>query len=281
MRFSRWSFLSAAVLALALTAAGCGDDDGPAETPTVTASTSATTTASSPSSTASVASSAAVTPSATGTSLARTLARDPRYFLVVGGKGGDTLATISNAVDGFPGAVGGQNSVVDLQTINKITGDRIEEGQEIAVRLRLSTDRSIMPDTSIEETIGVRGAGGALVFLQPNLALLDGYAGKLVLHRISFADGQPADEGYGYVAEYWQADRRVFKANTVDSEATVADPTFIVAAGSLASSLTSTQAGDLYTFMRDGIPYAVKALQAAGITPQRIAEMLAGGSGQR
>ena len=138
-----------------------------------------------------------------------------------------------------------------------------------------------MPDASIEEAIGVGGTGGALVFLQPNLALLDGYGGRLVLHSIRLADGQPAGEGFGYIAEYWQADRRVFKANTIDSEAVVADPTFILAAGSLASSLTSTQAGDLHTFTREGIPYAVKALQAAKIPPQQIAEGLAVGSGQR
>ena len=247
-----------AVLALALiaTVASCGgDDSGPSST------TTRTTAAGSP------------TPNPRSTpTLAQTIASNPQYFVYIV-SAGDTLAAVADAFDAQRGAP--PATFTDgLKAINQLTSDALAEGQQLAVPLRLPGDLSLIPDSSIEAAIGVGGAAGKLVLLQPSLAMRDGFQNRIVLRFVQLADGAPSPEGYGYLMDYWLADRPPFKGGGVDPEARAVEPLFSIAGGSLSGRLQAGPTGPVHTFSLDGVSYTVWAASAAGKTPAEIAALL-------
>ncbi|MCC7366130.1 MAG: hypothetical protein IT303_17325 [Dehalococcoidia bacterium] len=264
----------AALAALGVAACSGDDDDDDTATPTTTVTTTATPGTATASSTAQASPAASPSPTATPTiSPAQRLARSPQYVLYVAGEG-DTLATVADAFDAQPGAPA-DAFVAAIRQGNQLSGDTLAKGQEVAVPLMLPGDLSLIPDSSLEAAlgVGVEGQGGALVLLQPSLEMREGYLGKLILHEVALATGTPAGEGFGYTMEYWTTDRTVLKAGEVDPEARIAEAQFIVAAGSMAKALTSDRPGDLHTFTRDGVSYAVKLL-ARSPTAAQLAAML-------
>jgi hypothetical protein len=107
----------------------------------------------------------------------------------------------------------------------------------------------------------------------------DGYKGRLVLHAVEFADGNPQDEGYGYVMEYWLTDRPSSRGGEADPDARVAEPAFAVSSGSLAGPRpgaqgTATAAGNNATIQREGVSYTVTALRGAQRSASELAAML-------
>jgi len=204
------------------------------------------------------------TPPAPGAVLAETLARSPQVFVYLAGKG-ETTATV--------GAAFGVKADL-LRSLNQLASDTIPDGQALAIPLTLPGTLSFVPDATMEIALGVGGKAGKLVLLQPSLAMREGYLGRLALHRVRLADGAPADEGFGYVTDYSFTDRPPGKGGVPDPEAHIAGPALSVAGGSLAASLKSDTPGDLYTFTRDGITYAVKSFPEARKSAQELAAML-------
>ena len=204
------------------------------------------------------------TPPAPGAILAETLARSPQLFVYVAGKG-ETTATVGAAF----GVKADQ-----VKSLNQLSSDAIPDGQALAIPIALPGTLSFIPDATIEAALGVGGKAGKLVLLQPSLAMREGYLGRLALHRVRLADGAPADEGFGYVADYYFTDRPPGKGGVPDPEARIAGPALSVAGGSLAASLKSDTPGDLYTFTRDGVTYAVQSFPEAKKTAQELAAML-------
>lgn len=264
---------AAALVAFAVLAAtACAGDDGGAG-PSPAATTSAL-----PSGAPASASPGSSPPTATPTATpgpGEQLARSAAYILYVAGEG-DTVTAVAAAFSAAPGS-DPAGLAASIRQDNSLGADALPRGAAIAVPLRLPGTLAMLPENSLEAAlgVGVQGKGGPLLLLQPGLALREGYLGRLLLHRVQLATGAPSAEGYGYVMEYWTADRPVVKGGGLDPEASIAEAQFIVAAGSLAASLTSSRPGDLQAFTRDGVPYAVKALGgtltaaqvAAGLQP--------------
>jgi hypothetical protein len=200
------------------------------------------------------------------------LARSPRYILYETGEG-DTLAMVAAAFSAASGPAP-DAFVKEIRELNKLSSDKLAPGVTLVIPLRLAANNAMMPDTSFEAALGVGGKAGALVLLQPSLKLREGFLGRLVVHRVAIADGTPDREGYGYLIEYWMADRAVFKGGGTDPDARLADPGFIVAAGTYAETLASTRAGDLHRFERDGVQYAVRVLRGIQRPPAELAAQL-------
>lgn len=243
----------AAVLVCFIFAAACGDDEPAAPSPSPA-----------PARTITVVPTPTPTPPAPGATLAETIARSPEYFVYVAGKG-ETVITVASTF----GVKADQ-----LKTLNQLTSDAVPDGQALAIPLVLPGTLSLIPDSAIEAALGIGGKAGNLVLLQPSLALRDGYLGRLALHRVRLADGQPPNEGFGYVTDYSFTDRPPAKGGAIDPNAQVADPAFSIAAGTLVSSLTSDTPGDLYSFTRDGVSYALKAFPQAKKSAQELASLL-------
>jgi LysM repeat protein len=256
----------AALMVVALLTACAQDDDDDAATPTsgtaIGGQTAQQTANPSASSTAAQTGTPAPTP--TLTAQQGRLAILPNYF-VHDVSAGETLAAISRAYG---------VAVTILRADNGLPNDTVIAGQQLVIRLVLPGDLAFIPESTMQDALKVGDpASGKLLLLQPSLDLRSGYLGKLVLHRTRLADGTPAAEGYGFITEYWLADRPPVKAGELDRDARVTEPAFIVAGGALAASLSalSTRTGDLHTFQRDGVTYAVLALRGAQIDPSRIA----------
>jgi LysM repeat protein len=271
--------LATVAVASVLLVAGCGGDDA-GDTPPTTTATSATTAGSATSTLATSSASAAPSSSpspgastsatATGPSAAEQIAQDPRYFVYVVGPG-DTLFSIADTFDAVTGNAGASAFATAIQQLNKLPSDAISVGQELAIPLRLPGDLSLFADSSMEETLGVGGAGGKILLLQPTLDLRSGLKGLLVLHRVRLADGKPASEGYGYVMEYSRTDRPPIKGGDRDDSARIAGPAFTVAAGSL---VDQAKGKDVATFSRDGVPYAVAVTGTDVPTAQQLSTQL-------
>ncbi len=223
----------------AVALASCGGDDDDA-TPAGTATSAA----------------ASATPSVQPTStLAQVIAQNPQYFVYIVSQG-DTLASIADAFDGQDGPPPA-DFAEKLKALNQLQGEP-QQGQTLAIPLRLPGTLSLIPDASIEAALGVGTAGGKLVLLQPGLGLRDSYENRIVLHTVLIADGNPASEGRGYLMEYYLADRPPFKGGSADPEARVVERLFTVGAGSLASPVPASPANPVHTFTRDGVEYAVQ-----------------------
>ena len=254
-------FLIFAALAPGLLLVGsCGDDDG-APVPTNTSSSSAT---------APVAPTTAGGPTPGDPAVAQTLAQSPQYILYTV-RAGDTLAGVAAAFAGAPGG-GPLGFAARIGDLNKVTATSLAAGQLLAVPLVLTGDLSMMAEASFEAALGVGGTGGKLVLLQPSLAMREGYIGRLVLHSVELATGSPATAGYGYIMEYWLADRPPIKGGDVDPDARVSEPAFRVAAGSLAPPGAAD--GASFVRERDGVRYVVTALKGAKRSAKELAEML-------
>ncbi len=196
------------------------------------------------------------------------LAQSPAYFLYYVSKG-DTLSALSRAF--------GTGTVVFASKIkedNQLASDTITEGQPLAIPLALPGDLSLIPDSFMEQALGIGTTAGALQLLQPSLAMRSGYKGLIVLHRVTLHDDNPAGEGRGYLTEYWLTDRPPIKGGEVDPDAKVAKAEFIVGAGSLASKVPSTPADRYQAFTRDGVQYAVSTFAGSQLTPSQVIELL-------
>ncbi len=245
---------AAAVLAVVAAIAACGGDGGGASsTPT------------------SVTGPPTPDPRSTP-ALAQVIASNPQYFVYIAASG-DTLASVAGTFDAQRGAQ--LAALVDaLKSINQLATDTLAPGQQLAVPLRLPGGLSLIPDSPIEAALGIGSAAGKLVLLQPGLAMRDSYGNRIVLRFVQLADGNPSSEGFGYVMDYWLADRPPFKGGGVDPEARTVEPLFSVAGGSLAGRLQSGPAGPVHTFTRDGVSYSVRAATSAGKTPAELVALL-------
>lgn len=277
MQHSRKLLLGASLLA-AVALAACGGDDDDAS-PTAPAIPSASATAAGVSPSASPATSPTA-PRATNTPVpTNPLARDPRYYTYTTSQG-DTIISVANVVNGQPGTAkaGLPDQIAD---INGMAGQDLQAplraGTKLIVPLILPGDLALIPEDGIEQAVGVGGAAGKLVLLQPSLDMRSGYNGKLVLSGVQVHDGDPASEGYGYITRYAVTDRPVMKGGEVDPEAEVADAAFAVAGGSLVPVLRAeAQAAGATTaeVTRDGLTYLVMAGRGAQLTPDQIGAML-------
>lgn len=270
--------LSGATVLAALAFAACSGDDDDA-TPTVPALPSASVTATAATQEASP-TATATTPRATNTPVpTNPLLRDPRYYAFEVSEG-DTVLSITNVINGQPGTAkaGLPGQIADLNGLGTGSFDTpLTPGRQLVVPLVLPGDLAMIPEDGIEQSIGVGGAAGKLVLMQPSLDLRAGYNGKLVLAGLKVSDGKPASEGYGYITRYAVTDRPVMKGGERDPEATIADDAFTVAGGSLVPVLKArAQAGGMQTaeITRDGVTYMVAAGRAAQLTPDKIAAML-------
>lgn len=215
---------------------------------------------------------ASATPSTQPTpTLAEIIARNPQYFVYIVFQG-DTLASIADAFDGQDGPPA-TDFAEKLKALNQLQGEP-EQGQPLAIPLRLPGTLSLIPDASIEAALGVGAAGGKLMLLQPGLGLRDSYQNRIVLHTVLIADGNPASEGRGYLMEYYLADRPPFKGGSADPEARVVERLFTVGAGSLASPVPESPANPVHTFTRDGVQYAVQTGSGATHPAATIAAQL-------
>jgi|GEM_PF-6127492 len=273
---TRWVALAAAGLAL-VALPGCGDDDDdttPTQAPTQAVTATATTTASATATTTASATadgSPSATPTTGQSSRAAELARSPQYFIYVAGEG-DTVESVADAFDANPDPASAE-FVQRIMDENGLTSGDLQPGQEIAIPVILPGDLAMFAENSIEDALAVgQPQSGGLLLLQPSLAMREGFLGRLVLHRVQLTTGTPAGEGYGYVMEYWTADRPPMKGGEVDPEARVSDRAFVVAAGSLAGEITGT-GSDVYRWERGGVQYALQAFTDVR-TAQQLAEML-------
>ncbi len=272
---TRWVALAVAGATLVALPACGGDDDEdatPTQAPTQAVTVTATATATP---TATETPTSDDTPSATPTTgqstRAAELAQSPRYFIYVAGEG-DTVELVANAFDANPAPVSSE-FVQRIMDENGLTSGDLQPGQEIAIPVILPGDLAMFAENSIEEVLAVgQPQSGGLVLLQPSLTMREGFLGRLALHRVRLATGTPADEGYGYVMEYWTADRPPMKGGEVDPEARISDAAFVVAAGSLAGEITGT-GNDVYRWERDGVQYALQAFTDVQ-TAQQLAQML-------
>ncbi|MFN0093636.1 MAG: hypothetical protein ACKVVT_02525 [Dehalococcoidia bacterium] len=260
---------------LAWAAAACGDDDDDEpETPGPTTTTGASTTPSGPTPTQGAnppSVTVTVVPTPAGAT-SDSLARSPQYVLYEVGES-ETVSFIAAAMSATTGPTPA-GFADQIKQINRLTDEKVAPGLTLAVPLRLAGTLSLIPEASVESAVGVGGKAGKLVLLQPSLKLREGFLGKLGLHRVALADGTPDREGFGYLTEYWLADRSVVKEGGIDPDARFSDPGFIVAAGTYAETLGSSRQGDLHRFERDGVPYAVKVLRGVTRTPAELAALL-------
>lgn len=250
MRFPRTLLLLLALLVPLAVACGDDDDDdgGAALTPTGAASPGASTTPATP------------TP-APSDPVVEALVGGPGYFAYLVATG-DTWVSIGAAF-GVAGAT--------IKAENRSQDATPPPGREIAVRLAPAGALAMMPDGAIEQAIGVNGPGGAVVLLQPALALREFYRGRLVLHRVVLADGSQPGEGRGFYMEYYLTDRPAFKGGGIDPDARVVERAFTVGGGSLAGRVEATPPGSIAAFSRSGIPYAVHVTAAAQKTAAEVA----------
>ncbi|MCC6381962.1 MAG: LysM peptidoglycan-binding domain-containing protein [Dehalococcoidia bacterium] len=251
----------------------CGDDDTTSATTPVPSPSAASATPPIPPTTAVTSPTPVATPTPTPPSLAEQLAKDPQYFLYVAGRG-DTIAFVARAFNGQPGTAKA-GFPGQIRDVNQLTSDSLVAGQVIAVPLLLGGAADIVPTAGMEIALSIGEKAGKLVLLQPSVAMRDEFRGRLVLHRVQLADDDPAGEGYGYVTEYWLSDRAAFKGGTVDPEARVMEPAFLVAGGSLVTQvLQSSKPGDIYTFDKGGTTYVIKKYSGAQLAAADLAKLL-------
>jgi LysM domain len=255
------------LLACALVAAACGDDDAgePALSPTAAPTGGTATPASTP-----AAATATQTPASNA--IATLLAQTPQFLLYLV-RAGDTLTSVATAFSGAPG-VPVSTFAATIKDRNQLKSDQLSRGQLLAIPLVLTGDLSMMPEASLEAAIGAGGAGGKLVLLQPSLEMRSDYLGRLVLHAVEVADGNPASEGFGYRMEYWLADRPPIKGGEVDQDAHLAQAAFVVVGGSLVPGFDPSTVGVAKRFSRDGVEYVVAVFPRSTRTAEQIAAKL-------
>ena len=270
--------MPAAVAAFAVVAfaqSACGDDDdAPADATPSAAASSIASPANSPTPTGGAnppSVTVTVVPTPAGAT-ADSLVRSPRYILYDVGEG-DTIDFIAAAFSGTSGPAPA-GLADELRQLNRLVSGQLNPGASLVIPLRLDSSGSLAPEASLAAAIGIGGKAGKLVILQPNTAMREGFLGKLVLHHVFLADGAPEREGYGFLMEYWLADRGAVKDGVIDPDARVAEPGLIVAGGVYAENLQASQPGDLYRFERDGVAYAVKILRGVRRPAAELATML-------
>jgi hypothetical protein len=249
------------LLAAAGIFAACGDDDSaPATTPPASAAASLTP----PAATASPGTSPS--PSATVT-----FSKKAGSFIYTMGAG-EGIADVVRAFNGQRGTPPASFEA-QLRALNPgVTWTVPMPGVEILVPLATTDAQSILPYASMVRYLGVGASAGNLELKEPSFEAIDAFQGQVALRRAVLS---PQSGSAGYVTEYWRTDRRFFKGGDIDPDALVTEPAFLVAAGSMAATVTSSKPGDLYTFSESGVSYAVKTLAGAGaITPQQIAAAL-------
>ncbi|MCK9517480.1 MAG: LysM peptidoglycan-binding domain-containing protein [Dehalococcoidia bacterium] len=264
---TRW--LAVAVVGAALVALpACGDDDDGGEQTTTPGATQTLETVTQPVT-------GTGTPGASPTeqlppSRAEVLAQSAQYFIYEAGEG-DTVESAANAFSASPDGAS-EELIQQILDENGLDSGDLKPGQKIGIPLILPGDLSMFAENSIEDALAIgQGQSGELVLLQPTLDMRSGFLGRMALHRVQLATGIPADEGYGYVMEYWITDRPPAKGGVIDPDARKAQRQFIVAGGSLAETLGS---GDgVYTWEVSGVQYALKSFVNQP-TPQELAEML-------
>lgn len=268
-----------ALLALAATAVlgACGDDDS-GEPPSPAAGASVSASASPGSGTpgasttplpASPTAPPAVTPTPTKPP-AQALASNPRYVLYVVGVE-DTVEKIADMFDGVAGPPPADLIAAIRRDNGLDPGTPLALNQELAIPQRLPGTLSLFADASLEAALGVGGKAGSLVLLQPSIALRDGFRGRLALHSVVLRNGDPALEGFGYLMEYWAADRTVNKGGEVDELAQVTTPAVIIGGGVLAGRVKDARPRDIYEFERDGVRYAIGTLAGGLPSAQELA----------
>ena len=232
-------------------------------TPTATATPTPTATATAaptPTATATATATATEAP-ADGPGVAEVLASHAAYFLYE--------VRANETLDEIAAALAGGLSGADLQALNELTEASLAEGQTLAVPNTYASG-GLVPVVEIEAMLGLEREGGGLRLLRPAEALMDGFLGRLALHRVVLADPD-SPEGAGYVLVFAQTDRATLKGGVPDADARVAGPLFSIAGGSLASA---PEGPDTHAFFRDSIRYVVQTLDPSGPRPERIAALL-------
>ncbi|MCC6388923.1 MAG: LysM peptidoglycan-binding domain-containing protein [Dehalococcoidia bacterium] len=241
--------------AVALAACAGDDDDDLAPLPTTPATVTTAAAATAGPATPSPAATAPRTPTRTP---AETLARTASHVLVAAGPG-DTWESIA-------AALGSKAKPAELQQANGIAAGALAPGTKVAVPI--DPENGIVPATALAAALA-KGGGSRPTLYLPGEATIDGFRGRIALHALELANGDTANEGYGYRLEFFATASASTKGGVLDPAAAIDTPLFTIAAGPFAAKLTSVRPGDRYTWTRDGIDFALR-MDGEGPGPEQL-----------
>lgn len=255
---------AAALLILAGAFAACSDREEPAGPDQSPAAQTATATTTAP-------------PTATATAqpgreLAAQLAASPAFFIYVTGPG-DTVSLVADTFDGLTGSADAAFED-ELRDVNRLgTVSSLPVGYELAVPLRLPSPDSLFQANTMAEALRAGQAGDTIPLLVPSQQLLDGFVGRLALHRVELATGDIGGEGRGFLVTFAVCDRVAVKGGELDREARVDHVAFLAAGGSLVAKLQKEHP-DAYLWRQGGHTFGVAILDPASGEPSRVGALL-------
>jgi hypothetical protein len=243
--------------------ASCSSDSSDKATPTAGTSTAiATASTAPPSSTASAsvsategtATSTTPAPSPTPNAAAEKLAETAGYFLYTT-RTGDTPETLAQFFNGEPGSAkaGFPQQILD---VNGITAD-IKPGQEIAIPV-LASPKDIIPSIGLATALKAKMNPQTILY-EPSPTFIASYGGKVALHSLQL--GAANASGGGYRMEYWLTDVPAITDGTMNPDAKVTTPLYVISSGELVPPADAK--GDVARFEHNGINYAVTKLDGA------------------
>ncbi|MFN8507915.1 MAG: LysM peptidoglycan-binding domain-containing protein [Dehalococcoidia bacterium] len=240
---------------MAFAACAGDDDDDLAPLPTMPATVTAAATTTAGPATPLPAATAPRTPTRTP---AESLARTASHVIVTAGPG-DTWESIASAL-------GSKATPAELQQANGIAAGALAPGTKVAIPI--DPENGLVPANALAAALA-KGGGTRPTLYVPGEATIDGFRGRIALHALELANGDTANEGYGYRLEFFATATASTKGGVIDPAAAIDTPLFTIAAGPFAAKLTSTRPGDRYTWTRNGIDYALRT-DADGPTPELL-----------
>ena len=243
---------------LAFAACAGDDDDGLAPLPTARA----TVTTAAATAVPATPSPAATTPRTPTRTPAETLARTASHVLVTAGPG-DTWESIA-------AALGSKATPADLQQANGIAAGPLAPGTKVAVPI--NPENGLVPASALAAALA-KGGGPRPTLYLPGDATIDGFRGRIALHALEIANGDTANEGYGYRMEFFATATASTKGGVLDPAAAIDTPLFTLAAGPFAATLTSGP-GDYMGWTRNGIDFALR-MDGEGPKPEQVWATLA------
>lgn len=199
-----------------------------------------------------------------------------RYFVYRAVRS-DAFFAVADALDGEPGP----STVLRADALRRANGisqpATLLPGQTILVPLQRGPDDLLLPARSLEAALDLSGTALSVALLQPGLATLAAFEGRLALGEVSL--DMSAETGPGYLLTFFRTDRPPFTADgSLDATARRTAPAFSVAAGSLISSLDPA-ARYLWRDPSTRVLYAVQTGPGSPLGPPDVAELLTTDSG--